>query len=101
LARLRVNEWTAREAGAEVIEEHDEARAGHEELYVVLSGHARFRLGKKEVDAPAGTLIAVAPQVTRVAHALEPGTTIRAIGAKRGTAFTPSAWEAKALANPS
>jgi hypothetical protein len=29
---------------------------------------------------------------------LEPGTTILTIGAKRGTAFTPSAWEAKALA---
>src|SRR5919197_1103724 len=35
-----VNAWTAKEADAELIGEHDEARSGHEELYVLVSGKA-------------------------------------------------------------
>ena len=33
-----VNAWTAREAGAAVIPEHDEQPSGHEELYLVVAG---------------------------------------------------------------
>ena len=45
LTGIRANAYTAAEVGDEVIEPHDEtsqAAAGHEELYVVLSGSARF-----------------------------------------------------------
>ena len=37
-----INAWTGREAEATVIPEHDEEPTGHEELYVVTSGHASF-----------------------------------------------------------
>jgi uncharacterized cupin superfamily protein len=45
-------------AGQDVIEEHtesDEDGRGHQELYVVLSGTARFEIDGEPVDAPAGT----------------------------------------------
>ncbi|HVV59239.1 MAG TPA: hypothetical protein VHC45_12825 [Gaiellaceae bacterium] len=91
-----INVWVGHEAGSEVIEEHDEG--SHEELYLVLAGRAAFSLDGKEVDAPAGTLVAVAPPVLRKAVAAEPGTTVLAIGAAPGEPFTPSAWETDALA---
>jgi tetratricopeptide (TPR) repeat protein len=92
-----VNAWTGAEAGAEVIGEHDEASLGHEELYVVTTGRARFTVDGETVDAPAGTVVFVRdPAVKRAAHAEEPGTTILTVGAKPGEAFTPSAWEENA-----
>ena len=97
-----VNAWHGDAAGDLVIEEHDEVgeqpEAGHEELYLVLAGRASFVVDGTEHDAPAGTLVAVAPSQRRVAHAAEAGTTVLAIGAARGAAFTPSAWEQKAVA---
>lgn len=92
-----VNAWVGEQPGDEVISEHDERADGHEELYLVLTGHARFRLGAEELDAPEGTLVAVAPRVTRSAVAVEPGTTVLAIGAAPGVAFSPSAWESETL----
>ena len=44
------------------VEQHDETGSGaggHEELYLVLSGHATFMVDGDEIDAPAGTLIFV------------------------------------------
>jgi quercetin dioxygenase-like cupin family protein len=87
-----VNGWEG-DRGAEVIEEHDETGADHEELYVVVRGRARFTLDGENVDAPAGTVLFVRPPVNRVAVAEEAGTTVLAVGAKRGEAFTPSSWE--------
>ena len=37
-----INAFVANEAGKPAINEHDEADSGHEELYLVLSGHALF-----------------------------------------------------------
>ena len=51
-----VGAWTGREAGDRIINEHDEADED-EELYVVLSGRARFELDGDAVDAPAGTFV--------------------------------------------
>jgi hypothetical protein len=93
-----VNAWVGDAAGDEVIGEHDEREDGHEELYLVVEGHARFRVAGRDVDAPPGTLVAVAPDVRRSAVALEPGTTVLAIGARPGAAFTPSPWESRELA---
>ena len=92
-----VNAYTADEAGQEVVEHHDETGTGagrHEELYVVVRGHARFTLDGEEVDAPAGTFVFVRERsVTRGAHAVEPGTTVLALGGKPGEVFQVSPWE--------
>jgi quercetin dioxygenase-like cupin family protein len=91
-----VNAWTAAEAGAVVIQEHDES-SGHEELYVVVSGHATFTVEGEELDAPAGTLVFVRdPNAKRGSVATEPGTTVLAIGAKPGEPFHSMPWEENA-----
>jgi quercetin dioxygenase-like cupin family protein len=95
-----INAYTAAEVGGEVVEEHTEKSFGHEEVYVVLAGRATFTLDGEEVDAPAGTIVHLPePSTKRSAVALEPGTTVLAIGAKRGAVFTPSGWEVSFRAN--
>jgi tetratricopeptide (TPR) repeat protein len=88
-----VNAYTAEEAGQRLVEEHREEENGHEELYVVVSGHARFVLDGEPHDAPAGTLVHCTSGTLREAFAEEPGTTVLGIGAKPGEAFQPSGWE--------
>ena len=89
-----VNAWIGRDVGDQVLEEHDETGTGHEELYVVLAGRARFELDGRQVDARAGTIVFVEePRVRRTAFAEEPATTVLAVGAKRGVIFAPSEWE--------
>lgn len=97
-----VNAWIGQEAGQEVIVEHDEVgpRSNrHQELYVVIAGHATFTVGGEEIDAPNGTFVFVEdPAVKRKAVANEPETTILAVGATPGQAFEPSEWERSAPA---
>jgi hypothetical protein len=93
IAAFGVNAWVGREDGDIVIEEHTEETYLHEELYAVVRGHAAFFLDGEEFDAPAGTLVYVAPQTKRFARARAAGTTVLAIGAQPGVAFEPSAWE--------
>jgi tetratricopeptide (TPR) repeat protein len=91
-----VNAYTGAEAGDEVIESHDEQGAGsgkHEELYVVMTGHAEFELDGETVDAPAGTLVFARPEQHRGAKALANDTTILVIGGKPGAAGPPSPFE--------
>jgi hypothetical protein len=85
------NAYTAREPGALVIEEHSET--SHEELYLVLSGVARFTADGHEFDAPAGTFLYCPPPVVRKAIAVEAGTTVLALGGIPGQAFAVSRWE--------
>jgi hypothetical protein len=84
-------------AGAELIEEHtelDENTDGHEELYLVVSGHATFTVASETIDAPAGTLVAITdPALRRRAVAAADGTTILAVGAPRGRPYEVSPWE--------
>jgi tetratricopeptide (TPR) repeat protein len=88
------NAYTAEKTGDWVVEEHTEETLGHEELYVVMRGRARFTLDGEEIDAPAGTLVFLPdPSVKRMAVEEEDGTVVLAVGAKPGEAFTPSAWE--------
>jgi hypothetical protein len=88
------NAYQAAEAGADVIGEHTELMSKHEELYVVLNGHATFTVAGDEIDAPAGTLVFVSdPQIRRGAVAREAGTTVLAIGAEPGAPFQVSPWE--------
>jgi tetratricopeptide (TPR) repeat protein len=94
-----INAWTTSEDGQQLIGEHDEAGGeGHEELYVVVSGHATFTLNGETVDAPQGTVVHVPdPAVKRGASGAR-GTTVLAVGAKPGEAFVPSQWERSAEA---
>ena len=88
-----INAYTADEAGQDVVEDHTEETLGHEELYVVLAGHATFRLNDEELDAPAGTAVFVRdPSVRREAKAVEAGTTVLAVGGKPGS-HEISGWE--------
>ena len=89
-----VNAWTAHTAGATLIPPHDEAPSGHEELFVVTAGHARFTVGEDEIDAPAGEVVFVRdPAVSRAAVAVETDTTVVSVGATAGQAFRPRSWE--------
>lgn len=90
-----VTAMTARSDGDRLINEHDEAEPdSSEELYVVVSGHARFELDGTIEDAPAGTLVHVSPGIKRTAFAREAGTTVLAIGAgPQGKPYEPNGWE--------
>jgi hypothetical protein len=87
-----VNVWVGEAVGDHVIEPHREPE-GTEELYVVVRGLARFTVVDEAFDAPVGTLVHVPPATFREATAQEAGTTVLAMGAKEGEAFTPGAWE--------
>ena len=54
------NAYTAEQAGVDVVEPHTESpEFGHQELYFVDRGRARFTLDGKDYDAPAGTYVFV------------------------------------------
>jgi len=68
---------------------HDEADTAQQELFVVISGRARFTVGDETFDAGPGTAIGVGdPSVTRSHEALEPGTRVLCIGASPSAATT-------------
>lgn len=90
-----INLWR-HEDGSDVIPEHDEADSGHEELYLVLAGHATFTIDGDEVDAPAGTAVFIRDaKATRKAVAKDPETSVLAIGGWKDKAFEVSEWETK------
>ena len=87
------NAYTAEEAGVDVVEPHTEnPELGHQELYFVARGRARFILDGEEHDAPAGTYVCV-PDTSTHRHAIaeEAGTTVLSFGGP--PLFKPSAWE--------
>jgi GNAT superfamily N-acetyltransferase len=97
-----INVYTAERAGEEVIETHAEAGGegrGHEEVYAVLAGAARFALDGRDLDAPAGTFIRVAPEVRRGARALQPRTAVLALGGPPSFDVSASEWIERARAH--
>src|SRR3954466_8444771 len=94
------NAYTAANPGEDVVEPHDEAGdPGHEELYFVHSGRARFTLDGEEHEAGPGTYVCVRdPSVHRHAVALEPGTIVLSFGGP--PVFEPSGWEWSFRAEP-
>jgi quercetin dioxygenase-like cupin family protein len=87
------NAYTAEEAGGDVVEPHTEdPELGHQELYFVARGRARFILDGAEHDCPEGTYVFV-PDTSTHRHAIaeEPGTTVLSFGGP--AVFRPSAWE--------
>jgi hypothetical protein len=84
------------EAGDVVVPEHRELGEGagnHQELYLVLSGAARFEVDAEEFDAPSGTLVVVERGERRRAEATEPGTVVLAAGAPVGEPYRVAPWE--------
>jgi hypothetical protein len=85
------------DAGDDVVEEHDETGAGaggHQEVYVVLRGHARFTIDGEELDAPAGTLVFLPdPAARRSAQAVADGTMVMAVGGDPAAPYAVSPWE--------
>ena len=98
ISSFGVNAFLGAAAGDRVVERHDETGVGHEELYVVLRGAARFVVDGDEHAVPAGSVVLVAAQSMREAFATEPDTAVLAIGAAPGTPFSVSPWEARQLA---
>lgn len=93
LTAFGINAYTAAEPGQDVVEPHTETTLGHEEVYAVVTGRASFTLDGETVEVPAGGLVAIRdPRVHRAATALEPGTTVLAVGGRPGV-HEPSAWE--------
>jgi hypothetical protein len=87
-------------AGDEMIEPHHEAddevnqTNGHEELFVVMTGHAVFTVDGDEIDAPAGTIVFVRdPALIRAARATADATAIFMVGGPVGVPYTVSRWE--------
>lgn len=90
----------APKAGTSISDEHDKTEPGydgHEELYVVLEGRATITVDGDELDAPAGTVVFVRePGARRAVVAAEDGTSVLAVGGRRGKAYRPTPGEATA-----
>ena len=96
-----VNAYTPTEAGGQVVETHTELMLGHEEIYLVLRGRARFTIGENEHELRQGQLVFVRdPALRRGAVALDADTVVLALGGKPGEAYQVSAWEAMFAAVP-
>ena len=88
------------DTGTAVVGAHDErddtdyGTEGHEELFIVVGGHAVFTVDGTEIDAPAGTLVFVRdPALVRSARAVADGTGVVMVGARPGAPFAVSRWE--------
>jgi hypothetical protein len=92
-----VNAFLGAAVGDRVVERHDEeGDGGHEELYVVVRGAARFVLDGAEHAVPAGSVVLVAPGTTREAFATAPDTAVLVVGGPAG-AHKVSEWETRQL----
>jgi len=103
LTGTRANAYTAVAAGDEVIEPHDElspSAAGHEELYIVLEGAARFTIDGETFDVPTGAMIKAIVGEQRQAVATEAPTTIFVVGGEPGSALPPAPYEYWYAAEP-
>ena len=72
-----------------LINEHDEAGSGQEELYIVLDGNATFEIDGETVEAPAGTLLFVRPESRRKATG---DATVLVVGGTPGEAYQALDW---------
>jgi tetratricopeptide (TPR) repeat protein len=95
------NVYTAIGAGGQIVEEHSESSLGHEEIYLVVRGRARFTIGGDEHELSAGRLVFVRdPLLQRGAVALTADAAVLALGGKPGEPYQVSAWEAMFAAVP-
>jgi uncharacterized cupin superfamily protein len=71
---------------------HDEKEGNQDELFIVMDGVAEFDLDGSKVNAPAGTLVSVKPNIRRGVMALKTPTTLLIIGAPIGAIYKPPSW---------
>jgi hypothetical protein len=91
-----MNAYVGAEPGTVVVEPHDEVDTGHEEVYAVIAGSARFKLDGQTFDVAApGFVKPDSPAVHREAHAIEGGTIVLAVGAAPDKPFEVSEWETR------
>ena len=83
-----IDAYTAGDDGT-VINEHDEAGSGQEELYIVLDGTVTFEVDGEAVDAPPGTFVFVGPESRRKATG---NGTVLAVGGTPGEAYQGIDW---------
>ena len=83
-----INALTPAEDGT-LINDHDEAGSGQEELYIVLDGTATFEIDGETVEAPPGTFVFVGPESRRSATG---DGTILAVGGTPGEAYQGIDW---------
>ena len=83
-----VNAFTPREDGT-LVNDHDEAGTGQEELYIVVDGKVTFEVDDEAVDTPPGTLVYVGPAARRKATG---GGTLLVVGATPGEAYQGIDW---------
>jgi hypothetical protein len=83
-----INALTPGEDGT-LVNDHDEAGTGQEELYIVLDGRAIFEIDGETLDAPAGTYVFVRPESRRKATG---DGTVLALGATPGEAYNAVDW---------
>jgi mannose-6-phosphate isomerase-like protein (cupin superfamily) len=69
--------------------EHDHARDGQEEVYLVLEGDATLHAGDESFDLPAGTFARVGAGQRRKIVPGPDGVTVLAIGGIPGRVFEP------------
>jgi len=100
ISAFGTNAYVAENAGDVVVEPHDEldeadeGDRGHQEIYLVLDGSARFTVDGDDFDVAKGGIVFLEdPALQRQAVALEPGTIVFAVGAPPGEVFVPSDWE--------
>ena len=96
-----VNAYSALAPGEPIVEEHSESTLGHEEIYLVLRGRARFTVDGDDHELGPGQLVHVSdPSLKRGAVALDEDTVVLALGGKPGEPHRVSAWEAMFAAVP-
>ena len=78
-----VDAYSPSEAGAQVVEDHDERRLRREEIYLVLRGRVRFTIGGAEHELHPGQLVFVRdPSLRRQAVGLDDDTLVLALVGK-------------------
>ena len=83
-----INAFTPSDDGT-LVNEHDEAGSGQEELYILLDGKATFEVDGEAVDAQPGTLVYVAPEARRKVTG---DGTVLVVGATPGKAYQGIDW---------
>ena len=93
-----LNAYSAAAPGDELIEDHVEGdeNGGHQELYVVLQGRARFTIDGEELLVEAGSVVFLPDPASR-RHAVgdAPDTLVLAVGGDPDEAYEVSSWEAR------
>jgi len=75
------------------IPEHDEARSGQVELYVILEGEAVMLLDGEEHAAPAGTFVSIEPAATRqILNRSDAPVNALLIGVQPQGGYEPMSW---------